>query len=74
MLVHHTLLILLRESSDNCFVFLLWKKFVAVLVHGFYEIDFLISETTIKDGEGNGNPLQYSWLENPMGSQESDTT
>ena len=55
-------------------MFLLLKKFVPVLVHGFYEIDFLISETTIKDGEGNGNPLQYSWLENPMGSQESDMT
>ena len=33
-------------------------------------------------GEGNGNPLQYAWLENPMepgrlqsmGSQELDTT
>jgi len=33
-------------------------------------------------GEGNGNPLQYSWLENPMdggawcpwGRKESDTT
>ena len=25
-------------------------------------------------GEGNGNPLQYSCLENPMGSRELDTT
>ena len=24
-------------------------------------------DLTEADGEGNGNPLQYSWLENPMG-------
>ena len=38
----------------------------------------------MNSGEGNGNPLQYSWLENPtveepgglqsMGSLQSDTT
>ena len=74
MLVHHTLLILLRKVQTDCFVFLLLKNFVPVLVRGFYEIDFVISQTTIKDGEGNGNPLQYSCLENPIGSQELDST
>ena len=32
-------------------MFLLLKKCVPVLVRGFYEIDFVVSETTIKDGE-----------------------
>ena len=27
---------------------------------------FDLKETKIPDGEGNGNPLQYSSLENPM--------
>ena len=42
----------------------------------------LIPESGRSPGEGNGNPLQYSCLENPMepgrlqsmGSQELDTT
>ena len=28
-----------------------------------------LKTTANKDGEGNGNPLQYSCLENPMGGR-----
>ena len=26
----------------------------------------IINQLRLQFGEGNGNPLQYSWLENPM--------
>ena len=29
-------------------------------------LSFLYSPTLTSNGEGNGTPLQYSWLENPM--------
>ena len=44
---------------------------------------FDLDEVKLLNGEGNGNPLQYSCLENPMdggawwapwGHKESDTT
>ena len=38
----------------------MWSTWLVFCVCGFHSICLLM------DGEGNGTPLQYSWLENPM--------
>ena len=65
-------------QSHNCVYNLLLSKF-------FHKLNTVYKTLCIVDGEGNGNPLQYFCLENPMdreawqatvlqGSQESDMT
>ena len=52
---HHPEKISLPSSGESCY-FLLWKLYR----------DVLISPSVINHGEGSGNPLQNSCLENPM--------
>ena len=55
---------------------------ILVLPLIYFKFKFYIYQTYIYTGEGNGNPLQYSCLGNPMdrgacstwGHKESDTT
>ena len=43
--------------------------------NGTCQYEFMVFSTVDTEiGEGNGNPLQSSCLENPMGRRESDTT
>ena len=42
----------------------MWQHFVFLMFCGFYTINMYVTYNT---GEGNGTPLQYSCLENPMG-------
>ena len=59
-LLHSVLFILSRTSGISVIYFFLRQKFISFLKYIYYKYCLYMY------GEGNGNPLQYSCLENPM--------
>ena len=51
-------------AFQNCLLINLCIHFLAIYTHGPYNIFLMYLQG--KMGEGNGTPLQYSCLENPM--------
>ena len=45
----------------------MYEDFLFSKLQPVFVISCLYNHLNIFDGEGNGTPLQYSYLENPMG-------